>query len=127
MAAGGAAGAALRCQLWRWWPDDTAGFPITTFAINVVGCFFFGVCIAPTLVAQSRSAAIAHPFFVFGVLGGFTTFSYFVVQGVRVTSPWLGLLYLSFTPIAAILAALAGRASAVTVLRRTPLVKRRAP
>jgi len=37
VAAGGAGDAALRYQLWRWWPDDIAEFPLTTFAINVMG------------------------------------------------------------------------------------------
>ncbi|MFZ2175292.1 MAG: CrcB family protein [Rhodococcus sp. (in: high G+C Gram-positive bacteria)] len=109
VAAGGAAGAALRYQLWRWWPDGGAGFPFTTFAINVVGCFLFGVCVGVMPNDEHGRGAVLRHFLTFGVLGGFTTFSFFAVQGVTLTSPKIGALYLVVTPILAISAAMLGR------------------
>lgn len=104
---GGAVGAAARYQLWRWWPDDIDEFPFTTFAINVMGCFIFGLLFALPASAHGTIALI-RPFLLFGVMSGFTTFSFFAVQGVTLAEPRLGLLYLVVTPIACLSAAWAG-------------------
>ncbi|TQC44229.1 CrcB family protein [Rhodococcus sp. WS4] len=109
VAAGGALGAALRYQLWRWWPDETGSFPLTTFLINVVGCFIFGICVARIPERDRGVATLLRPFLTFGALGGFTTFSFYAVQGVTLTSPRLGALYLVVTPVVAVGAALIGR------------------
>ncbi|MCQ4120971.1 fluoride efflux transporter FluC [Rhodococcus tibetensis] len=103
---GGAVGAAARCQLWRWWPDDIDEFPFTTFAINVMGCFVFGLLFC--LVPARGPVGLIRTFVVFGVMSGFTTFSFFAVQGVTLTSPRVGGLYLLVTPVAALGAAVVG-------------------
>lgn len=113
VAAGGAVGAALRYQLWRWWPDNMAEFPLTTFAINVVGCFVFGVCVGSMPDTKHRGISFIRTFVIFGFLSGFTTFSFYAVQGIALTSPKLGLLYLIATPTFALTAAWAGRATAL--------------
>lgn len=68
---GGALGAVL-----RWWLGEVApdgdGFPWTTFAINVSGCFLLACLAALTAIRQRPVLAAAlGP----GLLGGFTTMS----------------------------------------------------
>ncbi|MFC9357481.1 fluoride efflux transporter FluC [Rhodococcus sp. NPDC057014] len=119
VATGGAAGAASRYQIWRWWPDDAMHFPLTTFAINVAGCFLFGLSIGAIPTGDQDSRTILRAFLVYGVLSGFTTFSFFAVQGVTLTSPRMGLLYLALTPVFAVGAAWAGRACWFVLSRRS--------
>lgn len=68
VAAGGAAGAVL-----RWWlgvlAPDPAGFPWTTFAINVLGSLL--LALLPLLATHRLLVAGLGP----GLLGGFTTLS----------------------------------------------------
>ena len=54
-----------------------AALPWGTFAVNVVGCFVIG---ATAAWFESRGQQLAHPFFVVGLLGGFTTFSTFSIE-----------------------------------------------
>ena len=122
VAAGGAVGAACRYQMWRWWPDDAMHFPLTTFAINAVGCFLFGLSIGAVPDGDQDSTAIVRAFLMYGVLAGFTTFSFFAVQGVALTSPWMGLLYLALTPVLAVGAAWAGRACRWVLSKRSSRV-----
>ncbi|MEU2002861.1 fluoride efflux transporter FluC [Rhodococcus sp. NPDC019627] len=105
---GGAVGAAARYQLWRWWPDDIDEFPCTTFAINVMGCFIFGLLFVVIPASAHGTIALIRPFLLFGVMSGFTTFSFFAVQGVTLTSPRVGVAYLLVTPLAALAAAMVG-------------------
>jgi fluoride exporter len=71
VAVGGAAGAVLRFLLGEAAPDG-AGFPWTTFAINVAGCFL--LALLPTSGAVRRHPLLP-PLLGTGVLGGFTTLS----------------------------------------------------
>lgn len=77
VAAGGAAGAVLRYLLGEVAPDG-AGFPWTTFGINVVGsALLAGLELLPIARRSQTWAAAVGP----GVLGGFTTFSATSEQG----------------------------------------------
>lgn len=77
VAAGGAVGAVLRYGCGELAPDG-AGFPWTTFAINLVGCALLaGLELLPLARRSSTWAAALGP----GVLGGFTTFSATSEQG----------------------------------------------
>jgi len=77
VAIGGAAGAVLRYLLGEL-VSDGAGFPWTTFAINVVGCSLLAGLELLALVRRSAAwAAGLGP----GLLGGFTTFSATSEQG----------------------------------------------
>jgi CrcB protein len=76
VAVGGALGAVLRWWLGEVFPDD-AGFPWTTFAINVTGAGLLAGL--PAFAAVRRRpdlAATLGP----GVLGGFTTLSAYSEQ-----------------------------------------------
>lgn len=82
VAFGGAIGAALRylsgVALFRLTgPTD---FPIATLAVNVVGSFLMGVFV---VAAAQRGLTHLSPFVMTGLLGGFTTFSAFSLETVR--------------------------------------------
>ena len=74
---GGAMGSVSRYAVSSW--VQTAwggGFPLGTFTVNVLGCFFAGVLAALlTLISDFREEV--RLLFMVGVLGGFTTFSAF--------------------------------------------------
>lgn len=71
VAVGGALGALLRWSLGEAVPD-AAGFPWTTFAINVSGSFVLAALPAVATVRRSQLLAVGLGT---GVLGGFTTLS----------------------------------------------------
>lgn len=78
VAAGGALGSVARwllamavdARLAACWP----GFPWGTLLVNVVGCLVIGV-----VAVWSDQSWVKH-FVMFGILGGFTTFSSFALQ-----------------------------------------------
>ncbi|WP_028799579.1 fluoride efflux transporter CrcB [Streptomyces sp. 142MFCol3.1] len=121
VALGGAIGATARYGAARVWPAETAGFPWTTFWVNVLGCAVMGVfmVLITDLWAVHR---LVRPFFGTGVLGGFTTFSTYAVDIQRLVDagrPWTGFGYLVVTLIAALAAVwLAGATTRRTVAGR---------
>lgn len=56
------------------------GFPIGTLAVNVAGSLVMGMLAALLLGPKTAPAA---PFLITGVLGGFTTFSAFSLDALR--------------------------------------------
>ena len=106
IAAGGATSAAARYLIGATWPTPAGAFPASTLAINVLGCALIGVLMVLITEVWSRQRLI-RPFLGTGVLGGFTTFSTYTVDiqqlvaGAHVDT---ALLYLSLTPIGALLA-----------------------
>jgi fluoride exporter len=79
---GGAIGAGLRYGLSRAMPFAGVGWPWATFAANVLGGFAMGV-LAAWVVRGDNSAEALRLFVGVGVLGGFTTFSAFSLEIVR--------------------------------------------
>lgn len=75
VAFGGALGAAL-----RYLTGLAVGFPFGTLAVNVIGSFAIGL-LWVTLAARGQTHLA--PFLVTGVLGGFTTFSAFSLDTLR--------------------------------------------
>lgn len=90
------------------------GFPWGTLVINVTGSLIIGVIAE---VAQTRAIAmpnVVRLFWMVGVLGGYTTFSTFSLDGVTLIAdraPWLALSYLCASVILGVLAAMAGVAA----------------
>jgi CrcB protein len=80
VAAGGALGATARwlvtVAVQRWAP----GLPLGTWLVNAGGCLAAGALLA-TLEARGGSEA-TRLFVAVGILGGFTTFSSFAVDGL---------------------------------------------
>ena len=106
IATGGATGAAARYLIGQSWPTPAGAFPVTTLAINVLGCALIGVLMVLITDVWSRQRLI-RPFLGTGVLGGFTTFSTYTLDMQRLVAgahAGTALLYLSLTPIGALLA-----------------------
>ena len=57
-------------------------FPLSTFCVNVVGCFALGA-LANLAEKQLLFSADTRLFLFTGLLGGFTTFSAFSAEGVN--------------------------------------------
>jgi CrcB protein len=110
VAAGGVLGAEARYGLTVLWPRPAAGFPWATFVTNVSGCFAIGVLMV--LVTETWAAHhLLRPFLGTGVLGGYTTFSTYVVDTQRLVTAGragTGLLYLAVTLVVALAAGYAG-------------------
>ncbi|HEY8619152.1 MAG TPA: fluoride efflux transporter CrcB [Dermatophilaceae bacterium] len=106
IAAGGAVGASVRYLIGQTWPTPAGAFPVSTLAINVLGCALIGVLMVLITDVWSRQRLL-RPFLGTGVLGGFTTFSTYTVDIQRLVAgahAGMGLLYLAVTPIGALLA-----------------------
>ncbi len=109
--AGGGAGAACRYGVSRFVGTRYAGaFPLTTFLINVTGCFALGL-LAGLLAATHRDQAALTNLLATGFLGGYTTFSTYALEGVLLYTdgrPRLALGALAGPVAAGLLAAGAG-------------------
>ena len=115
---GGVLGTLARYGLDGAFPHDEAGFPWATFAVNVAGCGLIGVLMV--CIDQLGAHRLVRPFLGVGVLGGFTTFSTYVVEvqeAVAAGAPRLALAYLGGTLAAALVAVLAGSALTSTLIR----------
>lgn len=110
IAAGGAIGSLARYALLYAFPHRPGGFGWAAFAINVSGCLIIGVLMV--LVTEARPAhRLARPFLATGVLGGYTSFSTYLVDTQRALlagAPAVALLYAAGTMAAAVAAAWAG-------------------
>lgn len=104
VAAGGAIGSVLRWSTSLVWPG-----PASTFLVNVLGCLAIGVlmCVITELVTPHR---LLRPFLGVGVLGGFTTFSTYVTDALRLalSAPLAALGYLLATVLCCLLAVFVG-------------------
>jgi fluoride exporter len=110
ISAGGVLGAEGRYGLSVLWPHSPGRFPWTTFSTNVTGCFLIGVLMV--VITEVWSARrLLRPFLGVGVLGGYTTFSTYVLevqQLIMAGEPRTALLYLAGTMLAALAAAYVG-------------------
>jgi CrcB protein len=119
IAAGGVLGALARAGLQAAFPHSPTGFPWATFGINLTGCLLIGVLMA--VITTRPTGPLVRPFLGVGVLGGFTTFSTYVVDVQRaVTAGAAGtaLGYLAATLLGALLAVWTGDAAATRLLGR---------
>ena len=82
--AGGLVGATLRylAATWVQGAVGSGGFPYGTLAVNAAGCLIIGLVTGYAEARQPLSAG-AQAFLVVGVLGGFTTFSAFGIDTIR--------------------------------------------
>lgn len=111
VAAGGAIGSSLRHLVnvasLRWLGP---GFPWSTLAVNIVGCFAMGVLIE--LIARRFGASQEMRLFIAtGILGGFTTFSAFSLDAALLWergAHGVAALYVSASVIGALAALFAG-------------------
>jgi CrcB protein len=83
VACGGALGATARHALTRALPAAPDGFPWGVWLVNVTGCALIGVLMALAAAGGWAARPLARPFLGVGVLGGFTTFSAYAGDTVR--------------------------------------------
>lgn len=80
VAAGGVLGAEARYAVSATWPQPVGDFPWGVIGVNAVGCLLIGVL---AVLLDSTSSRLAWPFLAVGVLGGFTTFSTYALDALR--------------------------------------------
>ncbi|MFM7027132.1 MAG: fluoride efflux transporter CrcB [Chakrabartia sp.] len=78
---GGALGAAARYLAASALGTRAGGWPLGTFCVNLLGGFLMGLLAA--LVLKGTASETARLFLGVGVLGGFTTFSAFSLEGFQ--------------------------------------------
>jgi CrcB protein len=111
VALGGGIGSAIRYLVSGWFADRFGpGFPYGTFVINITGSFIIGFFLA---LAQERVSLSPYwrLFFAVGFVGGYTTFSTFEYESVRLLQDGellLGGVYLVGSVAAGIMAAIGG-------------------
>lgn len=107
---GGAIGGLCRYGLGVTLPTRPGGFPGATFIINASGCLLIGVLLV--LITEVWTGhPLLRPFLGVGVLGGYTTFSTYVVDVQRLVDAGVvptALAYLFGTLAAALVAVYAG-------------------
>lgn len=111
--AGGGIGASARYELGlHLAPPTPPDFPWVTFAINVIGSFALGAVL--TLLATTfLQTQYAKPFVATGILGGFTTWSHFIVEADQLVDAGqavLATVYVVASIVVGVLAAAAGAA-----------------
>ncbi|MEV0130384.1 fluoride efflux transporter CrcB [Dactylosporangium sp. NPDC050688] len=108
---GGGIGALLRYLLGLYLaPPTPPDFPWVTFMINMVGAFGLGA-VMTLLAARRLNAGWAKPLLSTGVLGGFTTWSHFIVESdqlIGARRSGLAIIYLVVSIVTGVLAAALG-------------------
>ena len=99
---GGAAGSMLRWFISQWalkWQG--AGFPWGTFIVNFMGCLLIGIVLQAT--DKAGVSGIWRLLLATGFCGGFTTFSAFAVENLKMieSGNYQGFLIYTFISIAA--------------------------
>ena len=110
VAVGGALGALARWAVAEAMPHDSGALPWSTLVINVAGCFLIGVLMV-VVVELRPEHLLLRPFFGTGILGGFTTFSTYVVDTrtlVAADRPAVAAAYVLATLVAGLVAVVAG-------------------
>ncbi|WUW39309.1 CrcB family protein [Micromonospora rifamycinica] len=111
IAAGGVLGALARAGVQTALPHAPTGFPWSTFAVNVTGCLLIGALMG--VLGRRQAGPLVRPFLAVGVLGGFTTFSAYVVdvhRALAAGAAGTALGYLAATLVGGLLAVAAGDA-----------------
>ncbi|MBX6766041.1 MAG: CrcB family protein, partial [Actinomadura rubrobrunea] len=121
---GGMVGALARYGIATSAPHRPGDFAWATFGVNTAGCLLIGVLMVVTTEIW-QAHPLLRPFLGVGVLGGFTTFSTYIVDvqtALQAHAPRTALLYLIATPVAALAAVFTGvrltRAAARLAARR---------
>ena len=110
IAIGGVVGSEARYGLSLALPHPAGAMPWATLLTNVSGCALIGVLMV-TITELTSAHRQVRPFLGVGVLGGYTTFSTYILdihQLLEADRPGLALTYLALTPISALAAVWVG-------------------
>lgn len=114
--AGGLVGSALRAGIGALWPAAQGDFPIGILVVNLSGSFLLG------LYLVRRESAVAAPwsmpFWAFGLLGSFTTFSAFTMEVTQLLAAGEAIAaagYIGASTVGGLIAALMGQRIAVVI------------
>lgn len=114
--AGGLVGSALRAGIGALWPAAQGDFPIGILVVNLSGSFLLG------LYLVRRESAVAAPwsmpFWAFGLLGSFTTFSAFTMEVTQLLAAGEAMAaagYIGASTVGGLIAALMGQRIAVVI------------
>ncbi|GII82389.1 putative fluoride ion transporter CrcB 1 [Sphaerisporangium siamense] len=113
IAAGGVTGTLARYGLGVAFPQPAGAFPWTTLTINTAGSLLIGVLMV-AITELWTAPGWVRPLLGVGVLGGFTTFSTFVVDTGRLLAGGqarAAVAYLLVTPVLALAGVWAGSAA----------------
>ena len=119
IALGGALGSLARWSLTLLAHPAPGRFPWATFTANISGCLLMGALMVVVLELAPPSRYL-RPFLGVGVLGGYTTFSTFMLDLHGLAGgghPLLALTYLAGSLVAGLAAVLAGAFAARAVAR----------
>lgn len=103
---GGATGTLLRAILADTFPHGTTDFPLTTLLINLLGAAILGALTGRFVLTGAWSPAWQAAITT-GLLGGFTTYSTFILELTRMPLP-LAVLYANVSLIGGVLLAWLG-------------------
>lgn len=108
---GGGVGSVFR-YLTSVWTDKyvKSAFPWATFLVNVIGCLIIGILIGLFTKHQVENSTLKL-LFVTGFCGGFTTFSAFTLENIKLFqsgNSLLALLYIALSVILGVLAVWTG-------------------
>lgn len=115
----GAAGSLCRYAVATMVSSTATGFPWSTFWVNVVGSALIGLILV-LLLEKFPGARLARPLIVTGFLGGFTTFSTYVVDAdllVRTGDVATATLYIVASVVVGIAAVVGGIVLARVIIR----------
>lgn len=120
IAVGGALGSLARYGLAVALPHPPGDLALSTLLANVLGCLLIGVLMV--VISQlAQPHRLLRPFLGIGVLGGFTTFSTYVVDvmySVLQGRPGLAIGYAVGSVLASLFAVAAGMLVTRAVIRR---------
>ena len=108
---GGAIGAVCRYLFGQMIPKMGSGFPLGTFAVNVIGCFAIGLIVAMVGKHSDIDPRLVL-FLQMGICGGFTTFSTFSLETLTLFEEGrlsVAILYIILSVVLGILALVAAK------------------
>ena len=95
VAIGGAIGSSLRYIIGKFLPYNKGEFPLSTFLVNLIGCFLIGFFFK-TLSKPDFLKSDLSLFFIIGFCGGLTTFSTFSFESLNLIKEDSLLILLSY-------------------------------